>query len=316
MSKQNVILFGSDYMAEEYLKVLRAFGCRVSVIGRNQEKAVKLAEKYGATGFGGGVEALKNFSPKAADLVIIASAVESLKEVSCACLEKGYKNILVEKPGALNLFEFQEIKKKINADVIFRIAYNRRFYNSVLILKEKISADGGPVAAFFDFTDREKDIFSSPKSPQVLKRWGLANSTHVIDTAFYLVGLPVELTVMRDGTWERHPSGNVFVGCGKTSECLFSYFSTWAGGGRWNIEISTKTGRYKLSPLEELQFCKKDQFSWVNIDMPDNDDQRHKPGLYKMVKSILIDKDYSNLPDIDQQIDLAKSVNRIFNYED
>jgi len=211
--------------------------------------------------------------------------------------------------------ELEEVKKRIDKGVNLRLAYNRRFYNSVLVLKQRIKADGGPVAAFFDFTDREKDILGSKKSAQVVKHWGLANSTHVIDTAFALISQPVELTVLRSGHWDKHPSGNVFVGCGKTKQCLFSYFSSWSGGGRWNIEVATPAGRYKLSPLEELQFCQKNQFGWEKIDLPDDDDQKYKPGLYKMVKSVLFGESKDILPGIEQQIELAKSVNRIFGYE-
>lgn len=316
MSKKNILLFGSGYMAEEYLKVLTDFNCNIFVVGRNKEKAVKLAEKYKAMGFGGGVGVFNDIDAGKIDLAIIASSIDSLSDVSCASLDKGIKNILVEKPGALDLTELRTIRNRIGPDVNFRVAYNRRFYNSVIMLKKKIEEDGGPVGCFFDFTDRQKDIFYNTKSEKVVKRWGFANSSHVIDTAFYLIGFPSEINSSRAGSWECHPSGNVFVGCGRTQKCLFSYFTTWAGGGRWSIELSTKKGRYKLSPMEELSFCSKDQFVWEKLDPQDDDDKRYKPGLYKMVKSVLADGNYDNLTDLDEQIEMCKIINRIFGYED
>lgn len=314
--KKRILLFGSAYMAEEYLKVLSTFNCEVSVIGRNKDKAAQLAEKYKASGYGDGIDALKSFDPQAIDLVIVASAIESFNDIIHSCIEKGLKRILVEKPGAISLSQLEELSRKIRSNNVLRIAYNRRFYNSVSRLKQRIDEDGGAIAAFFDFTDREKDILNSPKSSAVLKKWGLVNSTHVIDTIFHLIGFPEELSVMRSGGWDRHPSGSIFVGCGKTKQCLFSYFSSWSGGGRWNIEVSTREGRYRLSPLEELQFCKKNQFKWEQIELRDLDDKKFKPGLYKMVNSALSGENFDLLPDIDEQVTLAKAVNRIFGYDD
>ena len=312
--KENILLFGSSYMAEEYLKVIRALDCEVMVVGRDQAKASQLAEKYKAVGFGGGVNALDHISVKEIDLVIIASAVESLAEVACRCLIKGFNRILLEKPGALGLAGLEKIKSLLKSGHKLGIAYNRRFYNSVIQLRKKINEDGGPVGCFFDFTDREKDILGSVKAKEVVQRWGFANSTHVIDTAFYLAGYPEEMHVLRAGSFEQHPTGNVFVGCGETPNCLFSYFSTWGGGGRWSVEISTRKGRYRLSPMEELQFCQKNQFAWETIVSPDEDDKLYKPGLYKMVSRVLAEN-FQDLPTIEDQIRLCQVTNRIFGYE-
>jgi hypothetical protein len=76
-------------------------------------------------------------------------------------------------------------------------------------------------------------------------------------------------------------------------------------------------GRYKLSPLEGLQFCKKDQFNWEDIELDDSDDEEFKPGLLKMVKAMLNkDKRYNNLPGIEEEIETCKTINKIFGYQD
>jgi len=310
----NVLLFGTDAMAEEYLKVLKALSCSVNVVGRNSEKAAALARRYGYEGFGGGVSALDGRDLKGVRLVIVACAVEALEEVAGACLTKGVYKVLVEKPGALTLKGLNSLRALVGSTRL-RIAYNRRYYNSVRMLRDAISHDGGALGCVFDFTDREKDILGSHKAPEVVARWGWVNSTHVIDTAFYLIGLPDEIDCRRKGGWVVHPSGNVFVGSGESvSGVPFSYFSTWAGGGRWNIEISTSRGRYRLSPMEELAFCVKNQFSWQAILPPDDDDARFKPGVFKIVKSFLENGDVDDLPDIKESVELGKVVERIFGY--
>ena len=309
MSK--IILVGSSYMAEEHLKVLKHLKHDVLVVGRNKERAEALAQRYTCKGIGGGVDAIKDINSY--DASIVACSVESLKDVTIALISKGMHRILVEKPGALNLKELQELRVAKSTDV--RIAYNRRFYNSTLMLKKKIE-DEGIEGLFFDFTEREKDIMLSKKSPEVLATWGYNNSTHVIDTAFFLTGLPEEIYCERQGSWKQHPTGTVFAGHGRTSSCIFSYFASWSGGGRWTVEISTSKGRYKLCPLEELHFMAKNQFGWEKLESPDKDDENFKPGVLKMDRAFLEkNENFILLPDVAGQVALCNAANSIFGYD-
>jgi len=102
MNSEKIVLFGTSYMAEEYLKVLAFLKKEVIVIGRNEKKAKELANKYNFQGFGGSIDTLDKleFNFKFA---IIASSIESLSDISIACIKKNIKNILIEKPGGLNL---------------------------------------------------------------------------------------------------------------------------------------------------------------------------------------------------------------------
>ena len=314
--QKNILVFGSSLMAEEYLKVIKGLEHNAIIIGRNPEKAKELAEKYNFTGFGDSTNSLDKIDCNKIDLVIVASAIESLKEITIECMKKGLNNILIEKPGALNLKELQEIEGQ-QEEQNLRIAHNRRFHNSVILLKKHIEIDGGPTGCFFDFTEREKDLVNSKKDKEVIERWGFANSTHVIDTAFHLIGLPTEISTDQGSSWNIHPSGITFVGHGKSDKCLFSYFASWRSGGRWNVEISTLKGRYKLSPLETLQFCEKDQFNWIDLEIENKDDEDYKPGLLKMVKSMLEkNEEIQNLPSIKEEIETCKAINKIFGYND
>ncbi len=314
MKNKRILLIGSGYMAGEYLKVLKALSCEVFVIGRNEEKAKALAGAYGYKGIGGGISGLDSAEPKSFDWVINSVSVDSLYAVTEACLDRGFKRILVEKPGAVYSKDLQVLQRKaIQKKAEIRIGYNRRYFTSVNMLKQRIKDDGGVLGCFFDFTDREKDIRAAEGSDYV-KRWGWANSVHVIDLAFHLIGLPEQLQTFRHGGWKFHPSGNAFTGSGRTKSSLFSYYSTWAGGGRWNVEISTPRGRYKLSPLEKLIFCAKNQFAWEEIALPGDDDQSFKPGLYQMVNDVLQGRSKTT-PTLKEQIELYKVIKRIFGYE-
>lgn len=303
-----IALIGSGYMAEEHLRVLKELRQDVIVVGRDEEKAKKLAEKYGYEGRGGGAERLEGDYSTA----IIASSVQSLSQVTCELLKKGIKHILVEKPGAPDLKQLKQIQKQAGTDSYVRIAHNRRYYNSILHLRS-ILENEKLKGIFFDFTEREKDIKESGHTKEVMARWGFNNSTHVIDTAFFLAGMPKEIICEQSGGMDEHKSGTEFAGHGRTSRCIFSYYASWGSGGRWKIEASTSKGRYILCPIEELKLMPKDQFKVQDIELQDDDDQRFKPGVYKMVKAFL-EKKADVLPTIDQEIMLCNTVDKICGY--
>ncbi|MFH1916009.1 MAG: Gfo/Idh/MocA family oxidoreductase [Nanoarchaeota archaeon] len=305
-----IALIGSGPMAEKYLQVLAYRKEDVLVVGRNTEKAQTLAKKYGFAGIGGGAEKLSGHQ----DCAIVVTGVDTLKDITLTLLNKGIKNILIEKPGALDLKELEHLRDKMPEDATIRIATNRRFYNSTILLRKHLTEDGGAIGLFFDFTDREKDILLD-RPAQVTARWGFANSIHVIDTAFHIAGKPTLIKGLRTGEIANHPAGSIFVGHGQTEQCLFSYFATWNGGGRWDIEVSTTKGRYKLSPLEELRFCEKNQFEWKTIEQPDNDDDDFKPGLKKMLTAFLDrNEQFILLPTLTEQMETCNIINSIFGY--
>ena len=64
----------------------------------------------------------------------------------------------------------------------------------------------------FEFTEWAHRIGPLVKAPGVKERLVLGNSTHVIDLAFYLGGLPTELNALVAGGLEWHPQWLRFRG--------------------------------------------------------------------------------------------------------
>ena len=159
-------------------------------------------------------------------LVINAVNVENLYETTLCLINQNVKKILVEKPGSLSRKELSHLyeESKARNSKIF-IAYNRRFYNSICKAKEIIKSDGGLKACSFEFTEFTKKIELSDYKSIVKDKWLLANSSHVIDTAFYISGFPSEIqTFIREGDINWHKSGAGFSGAGITKKgVLFSY---------------------------------------------------------------------------------------------
>jgi predicted dehydrogenase len=244
-----VVVAGAGPMAGEHVRALLAHGVsreHIIVAARRVHQAEHLAAVYGVR-----AGALGQVS---ASTAIVAVTEDALVPVARALLARGATRMLIEKPGALSSDELREL---VSHDGIF-VAYNRRFYTSVVRARQLVEQDGGAIAATFDFTEIERLVLADAKRrnlPEaVLQRWGLANSLHVIDLAFFLAGDPVELTTERSGSLPWHAAGARFSGSGTTDrDGVFSYLASWDGAGRWNVEVTTRARRLFLQPLEQLR---------------------------------------------------------------
>ncbi len=282
-----VWLVGAGPLAIEYSKVLDALRIKYSVIGRGKKSANKFRLATGHDVFTGGLLKFLKTKPAIAQKVIVAVNIEDLKNITSNLINYGIKNILLEKPGGLNFQQVEDLnilaKRK---KVIINIAYNRRFYSSTLKVKKLIDRDGGIKSFNFEFTEWIHSIEKLKKSKKVLKNWFFANSTHVVDLAFFLGGVPSKLNsfILEKNTWNGSPA--VFGGAGKTKEgAVFSYHANWKSAGRWSIELQTAKGKYILCPLEKLFFQKRGSLEKQEIKLNSKFDKNFKPGFYKQIKA-------------------------------
>ena len=210
-----------------------------------------------------------------------------------------------------DLESIQSLSNQLNANVV--IAYNRRFYDSVLQAKEIIRKDGGILSVNFDFTEWSHQIVDLPISDEVKQRWFLANSSHIVDLVWHLIGPPKKMDSIVIGTLPWHKSGSIFVGGGLSEmDIPFSYHANWGAPGRWSCEIETKNHKLIFKPLEVLSIM---NLGSVQIqDMPIKElDNRFKPGLYVQVQKFL-SSDYSEMCLIEDQIKWYSSYMKIANY--
>jgi len=283
-------IVGAGNMANEYVKVLKALGVEFLVIGRGEISSKALSEKENINVASGGVENFLSTKPDCPSHAIICTPVEALSAVTLSLIQFGVSSILVEKPGALNkedLLELISEAKKAGAKVV--IGYNRRFYQSVLKAEQYIEADGGLTAYNFEITEWSHCVVDAPSSLKVKEKWLLANTSHVIDLAFYLGGYPVHLAAFSAGQLDWHPEASRFVGAGVSDKgALLSYMGYWDGPGRWSVELITRKNRYILRPMERLSVQRVG--SVVIEECNDIDysiDREFKPGLYLQTKSFL-----------------------------
>lgn len=313
----DVLLVGPGTMGIEYAKVLQDLNVNVKAVGRGEKNAKRFQESTGIEVQCGDLQKVLKSWETIPEKAIIAASVEQLAEVTLNLLECGVKNILVEKPGAI---VFQDIEamyacaKKNNANVY--IAYNRRFYASVLEAKRIIEQDGGVKSFNFEFTEWGFKIepIVEKKSELIKETWLLQNSTHVIDLAFFLGGKPKEMSCFTEGSLPWHKTGCVYAGAGTTEDgVLFSYGANWDAPGRWAVEILTSQHRLYLKPMEELQIQNKGSVAVEKVDIDDALDKQFKPGLYREVEAFLYGKNIEYMQTIEDQVDSFKIYAKIEN---
>jgi len=266
-SKKSVLIIGAGYIAREYAIALSKLKISdVTILGKSKKNLEKCKEFSNFKIIAGGYE--KKISKiKKKDLVIITTPIQELMNATKKVIENGYDRILIEKPGSIfknDLIELEQLIKKQKV----RIAYNRFFYPSFHKLKLLSDNDGGITSCKFDFTEWLHTIGVEKLDNEICKRWGISNSLHVISMALELIGMPKEMNSFQSGKLEWHPTGSIFVGSGISQKKIpFSYHANWGGGGRWGIEVVTKSNIYRLIPLEKLFVSKKDSIEWKEVHL-------------------------------------------------
>lgn len=282
-------LIGAGSMAIDYINVLNALNVSYKVIGRGTNSVNECRAKTSVEVLAGGIGRYLSNCRQLPSSAIVAVGIEELANVTRSLLNSGIKKILVEKPGGINIDEIYSVSdetEKQNAEVY--IAYNRRFYSSVIKAQEIIQDDGGVTSFNFEFTEWSHQIVDLEKAPGVKENWLFANSSHVIDLAFFLGGKPKEMTCYKSGGLNWHPSGSIYAGAGIAQNgALFSYQANWEAPGRWGVEVLTRKHRFIFRPLEKLQVQNTGSVAIQEVPIDDDLDTRFKPGLYAQVKAFM-----------------------------
>jgi predicted dehydrogenase len=288
--KKNVIVIGAGPMAMAYVAVLKELGVAITIVGRGEQSALAFEEKTGIKPFTGGVEKYLAITPASEnDYFIITVGTEMLMPVLLQFTDRAFARILVEKPAAISMEELLLHASAMNPieNKVF-VAYNRRFYASVLEAQRLIEEDGELLSIHFEFTEWAHKIEPLEKAPGVKENWFFANSTHVVDLAFFIAGLPTDWKAYsRKGKLHWHSKSN-FAGAGITENgVLFSYLSNWESAGRWSIELLTSQRRIFLKPLETIFIQNKGSVSLETHVFDDELDRKFKPGVYRQTQDFL-----------------------------
>lgn len=299
IDKKNIIVVGSGYMGQEYLKVLKKMNLlkNTQVYSKTLKNYSNLLKLFKLE--------LKNFHTiheknLFTHAIVCVNEYEIFKVVK-KLISLKIKYILVEKPGGANIKELISLnnfaaKNKCHLNV----AYNRRYYENILYLK-KIFKNEKVKSAHFSFTEWIDKIKLLKYKKKITLNWFHYNSLHLIDLVFYLIGLPEKISAKVGGN-DKKFGRTLFSGSGITRKNIyFSYHSNWESAGRWSIDLFTMKNRYILSPLEEIKIQKKNEININTLKLKLKFDDKFKPGIYLITqnflknKKMLLYKDYIKL---------------------
>lgn len=314
----HVLIVGAGMMGYEYTNVLKSLNIPFTVVGRSLESVEKFNSKSHHKAYHGGIENIFNQLNFDITHAIVASSLADLVDNTIFLLNQNIKNILVEKPGSFDLqglIDIQNEAKKTSSNVY--IAYNRRFYGSVIEAKKRILKDGGISSFIFEFTEWSH-VISNHNIPKLnLENWFIGNSTHVIDTAFYLAGVPKKISGFTTGELQWHPKGSIFVGSGLTINNIpFSYHANWQAPGSWKLEVLTNKNRYIFRPFEKLHIQKLGDTNIELFQFDDTLDTKFKPGLYKQVDQFLNGNKHSELLSIIAAVENFKWYTKMLDFKE
>jgi predicted dehydrogenase len=287
-----VWLVGAGLMASLHADVMvpicRETGEHIVVVANSAQRAEPLAARIAASCITKGLTAALAAAP-APHAAVVALPVDRLAPATVELLDAGVRMILVEKPGGMSsgeLANVEEVARRKGSKVY--VAYNRRFFASVIEAERRIAAAASISSFIFEFTEDSDRISALPTTSNVKRRWVTANSSHVIDLAFHLCGAPRVLRSHVSDPCEWHSAGTNFRGFGETEAGVsFSYFADWRGPGRWALEIILPNERLILKPLEKLQRVPRGKFEPESVEIDDVLDRQFKPGLWRQMYAFL-----------------------------
>lgn len=279
-------------MGREYYKVIKALGEPVLVIGRGDQSAAEFKAVTSQPVSHGSLD-LTLENEGAPERAIVAVSIDNLSQVASTLMRAGTKRILLEKPGALDRVQLAALAALAAAhEATVLIGYNRRFHAATLAAEAMIAEDGGAISCLFEFTEWAHTITPLRLAAETKQNWMYSNSSHVSDLAFYLCGLPAELTAYHGGGLDWHTSAARFVGAGITERgVFFSYHADWDAPGRWGVEVMTRKRRFIFRPMEKLQITPIASTAVEMVDLDYSLDQDYKPGLFLQTQAFLAGDD-------------------------
>jgi predicted dehydrogenase len=315
LSNKEVWVVGAGPMAIDHVRVLQHLKITPTVIGRGEASAKKFEDQTGISVERGGLRKFLNKrKPSKKTFIVIAVGSEALMPSLLEFTKLDFARILVEKPAAISIEELLENEESLRRiqDKVF-VAYNRRFYDSVKKARQLITDDGGLTSMHFEFTEWSHRIEPLIKAKGVKENWFFANSTHVIDLAFYLAGMPRKLVAFHEkGNLDWHKN-SFYSGAGITeNDVVFSYEANWESAGSWSIILKTAKRKLILNPLETLKTVARGSLIIENSDL-EHAEKNLKEGLFEMHLDFLQKKNV--LSNLNEHVIRSNRIFKIINGE-
>lgn len=217
--------------------------------------------------------------------VVIALPIKEQIDLLENIASKNPGFVLVEKPGSFELERLETLNRE--SDFPIYVAYNRRFLESVLELKNQLN--GAEVFMIkCDASENIPRLQSVVSDEFLLNNWHFANSCHVLDLVRFLAG-ERDLVVNSKSSSGRSRFSELHgaVCCDfNIRNCKVLYTADFRVSGSWVIEVVSSVGRFRLSPIEQLTVFDETRFSFRTVEL-DSFESEIKPGFVKQAMTVL-----------------------------
>lgn len=272
---KNCLVVGGGTIGQEYVAILSHLGANVTLITRSILADAKLGSANYIVGeiFDFTARDLETFTH-----CIIAVQPRFTFSVLRHLLKNTEAHILVEKPVCLFSKEFECLDvDQFNERVC--VAFNRRRFESTELALSIIS--GKPILSmevcFTEIKDRMRG------SDDEIRLWGMCNTIHLFDMAFYLAGIPENVKTVRS-TVSDVDSYSV---TGTLANGVVSMNAHWGGPGNWGITVATPDEKLFFDPLEKLRVQRSGSFKKDEIIIDPEINRGFKDGFYAQTVDFL-----------------------------
>ena len=246
----DVLIIGGGQISLEYSKICLSLGHITTLVSRSGCKPASYLDRkfsfINSDVFNLGQGVLDK-----ATHIILAVQPRFTFEIVKYLVDNSTAQLLVEKPVCMTSSELCLIQRE-EFDKRIHVAFNRRYFESVEVAKNLINDK--PILSveicFTEMKDRMKG------SDDEIRLWGMCNTIHLFDMAFYLAGIPDNVQTIRSTI------GDVdsYSVTGNLPNGLVSMNAHWGGPGNWGISIATPEEKLLFDPLEKLRVQKLGSF--------------------------------------------------------
>jgi predicted dehydrogenase len=191
------------------------------------------------------------------NLIVIATRHDSLADLSKAVIESG-KNLLVEKPGALNSLEFEKIiiSHKNSPKTKIHVGYNHQFHPAILKAKEICKSEEFGKIMFLRgrYGHGGRIGYESEwRATKSLSGGGelIDQGSHLIDLAITFLGeLKLDYASTPTYYWDMDVEDNVFMSLKNQDGAIaFLHASCTEWKNMFSLEIYGEKGKIEISGL-------------------------------------------------------------------
>jgi predicted dehydrogenase len=317
-------IIGCGLIGSKRYKNIGSFGKIEAVSDRNFDTAKLLIKNKKIIFYKNWKEILNN---KKINIVIIATYHNDLSKILIESLKKN-KNVLVEKPGAINPDDLKKaIKIAKQKKLVVKVGYNHRYHESIIKSKELIKKNTIGELMYI------KASYGHGGRPGYEKEWRmkpkisgggelLDQGSHLIDLAkMYLGNIVDHKSLLTTSFWKTKVDDNSFLILkfrNKKVAFLHASCSEWKNsfileiyGKKGKIKIDGKGGSYGKEKITLYKMKNKmGKPDIINIKMKNKIDKSWKNEINDFYKD-LKNKNYKN-EDLTNSFETLKIIKKIY----